>query len=177
MEALRALSLRSWGWIGDSLRMDDVDVAILNELQKDSRLSLAELGRRVGLTAAPVQRRLRSLERDGWVTAYVAIVSPARAGLQFEAFVEVELEAETPRLLAAFEDGVAGVSEVTECHRITGAAHYLLRVVARDARAFDDFYLSVLLTLPGVTRTTRRVSLSRVKYSTALPLSHLPRHT
>jgi Lrp/AsnC family transcriptional regulator, leucine-responsive regulatory protein len=154
----------------DCPRMDEVDLAILNELQEDGHLSLVELGQRVGLSAAPVQRRLRGLEREGWITAYVALVDPHRARLAFETFVEIEVEYESPPALLAFEDRVQELREVTECYRIAGDAHYLLKVVTRDATQFATFYLEHLLTLPGMARTKRRVSLSRVKHSTALPL-------
>jgi DNA-binding Lrp family transcriptional regulator len=150
--------------------MDEVDLAILNELQGNGQMSLVELGRRVGLTAAPVQRRLRSLERDGWIAAYVALLNPGRAHLDFETFVEVEVEAESQPALLAFEDRVQELREITECYRIAGDAHYLLKVVTRDALTFDAFYSEHLLALPGMTRTTRHVTLRRVKHTTALPL-------
>lgn len=155
--------------------MDEVDLGILRELQKDGRLSLAELGRCVGLSAAPVQRRLRSLERDGWISAYVALIEPAHVRRAFEVFVEVELSAETREALDAFEAGVRRLPEVTECHRITGRSHYLLKVVTRDGDAFNDVYSQELLALPGLLRTTTTVSMSRVKYTTALPLPRVVR--
>src|SRR4051794_15349223 len=105
--------------------MDELDLAILRELQDDGQLSLAELGRRVGLTAAPVQRRVRSLERDGWITRYVALLDPVRARRAFEVFVQVWLEVESRPLLLEFEDAVRELPEITECHRTTGDAHYL----------------------------------------------------
>jgi DNA-binding Lrp family transcriptional regulator len=150
--------------------MDEVDLAILNELQENGRLTLVELGRRVGLTAAPVQRRLHGLERDGWIAAYVALVNVRRAQLQFETFVEVEVEVESRVALLAFEVRIQQLREVTECYRIAGAAHYLLKVVTRDATTFDEFYSEHLLALPGMSRTSRRVTLKRVKHTTALPL-------
>jgi Lrp/AsnC family transcriptional regulator, leucine-responsive regulatory protein len=156
--------------------MDEVDLAILKELQDDGRLSLVELGRRVGLSAAPVQRRVRSLERDGWISGYVALVDPWLARRTFEVFVEVLLETESRAAFTAFEAGVRQLPEILECHRVSGSSQYLLKVVTRDAGSFDLFYSESLLALPGVLRTTRRVSLSRVKYTTALPLPRVTRH-
>ncbi len=154
--------------------MDDVDLAILRELQVDGHLSLVELGRRVGLTAAPVQRRLRSLEQDGWISRYVAIVDPRRARSAFEVFLEVELADESRQTLALFEESIGELPEVTECYRISGRMNYLLKVMTRDVEAFNSFYLERILALPGILRTTTQVSLSRVKYTTAIPL---PRST
>lgn len=150
--------------------MDHVDLAILRELQEDGRLSLGQLGQRVGLTSAPVQRRLRALERQGWITGYVALVDARRVHRTFEVFLEVLLEVESGRALQRFEDGVRDLPEVTECHRITGQYHYLVKVVTRDAEAFDRFYSERLLAVPGVLRTTRTVSFAKVKDTTALPL-------
>ncbi len=150
--------------------MDEVDLAILRELQEDGRLSLGELGQRVGLTAAPVQRRLRALEREGWITGYVGLVDARRARRTFEVFLEVLLEVESAQALQLFEAGVRDLPEVMECHRVTGSYHYLVKVVTRDAEAFDRFYVQRLLALPGVLRTTRHVSLAKVKDTTALPL-------
>ena len=155
--------------------MDEVDLAILSELQVDGRLSLADLGHRVGLTAAPVQRRLRALEREGWISRYVALVDPRLARRAFEVFLEVLLEAESGQAFQAFEDEVRGLPEITECHRVTGSSHYLLKVVSRDAESFDRFFTQRLLALPGVRRTTRQVSLAKVKDTTALPLPRLVR--
>jgi Lrp/AsnC family transcriptional regulator, leucine-responsive regulatory protein len=159
----------------DLRQMDDVDLAILRELQHDGRLSLAELGRRVGLTVAPVQRRLRTLERDGSITRYVALLDPRWVRCDFEAFVEVQLSVESAELLDQFEDMVHALPEVTECHRVTGDSHYLLKVVTRDGAAFDAFYSQHLLALPGMERMRQQVSLRRVKYTTALPVPHAAR--
>jgi len=151
-------------------RVDEVDLAILRELQEDGHLSLAELGRRVGLTAAPVQRRLRTLEQDGWISRYVALVDPRRARRDFEVFLEVELTDESLQTLVMFEEMVDRLPEVTECHRVSGRMNYLLKVMTRDVQSFNAFYLEQVLSLPGVSRTTTGVSLSRVKYTTAIPL-------
>lgn len=155
---------------GKNRRVDEVDLAILRELQEDGHLSLVELGRRVGLTAAPVQRRLRSLVQDGWISRYVALVDPRRARRAFEVFLEVELEDESRRTLASFEETVDRLAEVTECHRISGRMDYLLKVMTRDVEAFNSFYLEQILSLPGIARTVTHVSLSRVKFTTAIPL-------
>lgn len=158
-----------------SARMDEVDLAILSELQKDGRLSLSELGKRVRLTQAPVQRRLRSLEREGWITHYVALLDAGLVRRSFVAFVEVLLEVESEQSLQRFEQAIGDLPEVTECHRITGKYHYLVKTVTRDAAAFDRLHSKGLLSIPGVLRTTRRISFAKVKETTALPLPRMIR--
>lgn len=146
-------------------------MAILRELQEDGHLTLVELGRRVGLSAAPVQRRVRALERDGWISRYVALVDPRRARRTFEVFVEIELSEESGPLLAIFEEQVGRLPEIMECHRTSGRTHYLMKVVTYDVESFNTFYVEQILALPGIARTSTRVSMSRVKYTTALPLA------
>jgi Lrp/AsnC family leucine-responsive transcriptional regulator len=150
--------------------VDEVDLAILKELQVDGQLSLVELGRRVRLTAAPVQRRLRALERDGWITGYVALIDPVRARRDFEAFLEIELADQSRGTLTLFEERVQLLPEVTECHRMSGRPDYLLKVVTHDVKYFNLFYLDQVLSLPGILRSKTHISLSRIKYTTALPL-------
>jgi len=122
-----------------------------------------------------VQRRLRSLERDGWVTRYVALVDPQLAHRTFEVFLEVLLQTESGGAGQLFEDAVREIPDVVECHRVTGTSHYLLKVVTRDAASFDRLYSQRIVGLPGLLRTSRQVSLSRVKHTTALPLPMLLR--
>jgi len=172
--AARAWSLRLPPCTGKDRRVDALDMAILRELQEDGHLSLVELGQRVGLTAAPVQRRLRTLERDGWISRYVALVDPRRARRAFEVFLEVELGEQSRDALALFEEKIDQLPEITECHRISGRVNYLLKVVTRDVDSFNTFYLEHILSLPDVSRITTHISLSRVKYTTALPLARRP---
>lgn len=150
--------------------MDDIDLAILSELQANGRITLAALGRTVGLSEAPVQRRVRALERDGWIDRYVALVNATRAQRSCEVFLEVYLEAETARALGAFESGASALPEVVECHRVAGESRYLLKVVTRDLEAFNHLYVTELLLLPNVLRTRQFISLVQVKSTTALPL-------
>jgi Lrp/AsnC family transcriptional regulator len=100
----------------------------------------------------------------------VALVDPRRARRDFEVFLEVELADESLQTLVMFEEMVDRLPEVTECHRVSGRMNYLLKVMTRDVESFNTFYLEQVLSLPGVSRTTTQVSLSRVKYTTAIPL-------
>lgn len=150
--------------------MDELDLAILRELQEDGRMSLGQLGQRIGLTPAPVQRRVRALEREGWITRYAALLDAHLIRRTFVVFVEVLLKVESGQGLQSFEKAISELPEVTECHRITGKHHYLAKVVTRDAESFNRFYSEHLLALPGVLRTTRRISFAKVKETTALPL-------
>jgi DNA-binding Lrp family transcriptional regulator len=150
--------------------MDAIDLALLRAVQEDGRLTLMALGQRVGLTEAPVQRRLRALEAGGWIAAYVALVDGSLIGLDFEVFVEVQLAQETPGGLRDFEDQIEELEPVVECHRVSGDFQYLLKVVTADPPSFSAFHGERLLRLPGVLRTRQTVSLRRVKRTTRLPI-------
>jgi Lrp/AsnC family leucine-responsive transcriptional regulator len=150
--------------------MDEIDVELLRRLQEDGRQTLAALGRAVGLSEAPVQRRVRALEAAGIVRGYVALLDEHLVGVDFEVFVEIQLAAETPGGLREFEERVNALDEVVDCHRTTGDYQYLLRVMTADATSFASLYAEHLLRLPGVQRTRETMSLKRVKRRTQVPL-------
>lgn len=132
-------------------------------------MTLRAIGDRVGLSEAPVQRRLRTLERNGWIVGYVARVDPVLANRDFTVFLDVELDIESPVSREDVEVRLAGLPQVVEIHRTTGSSSYRLKVVTSGARAFDAVNLEIM-ALPGFRRATRHVSLARVKNTTALPL-------
>jgi len=115
--------------------VDQVNRALLDELQRDARLSLAELGRRVGLSAPAVAERLQRLEEDGVVRGYRALVDPKALGLALSAVVRIRPNARQLPKVAAL---ARRTPEVVECHRITGEDCYLLRVHLRDVEHLEE---------------------------------------
>ncbi|MFC0674317.1 Lrp/AsnC family transcriptional regulator [Brachybacterium hainanense] len=132
--------------------MDGIDRKILAELQVDGRLSVTELGARVGLTVSPTHRRVRDLETSGAITGYRAVVDPRALGLGFEALVFVTMTQEDRTTLLAFEEAVAAVPNVLQGQRLFGDPDYLLRVRTADLDAYARLEDDVLSTLPGVQR-------------------------
>jgi Lrp/AsnC family leucine-responsive transcriptional regulator len=116
---------RSNGRTADGTALDDTDLALLGEVQSDARLSLAELGRRVGLSAPAVAERLQRLERDGVIRGYRAELDPAALGYGLSAVIRVR---PAPRQLHKVADVARGAPEVVECHRITGEDCFLMKV-------------------------------------------------
>ena len=151
--------------------MDQVDRAILAELQADGRLTLTELADRVRLTPGPCHRRLRELERSGIITGYHAVVDPAAVGLGFEALVQITLERGDAGTVAAFEAAVAELPQVRHAERLFGDPDYLLRVVARDLDAYAALRDQKLATLPGVRRLTSTIVMKRIVENRPLPLT------
>lgn len=118
----------------------------------DGRLSVTELGARVGLTVSPAHRRVRDLEASGAITGYRAVVDPKVLGLGFEALVFVTMKQEDRATLLAFEEAAAAIPNVLQAQRLFGDPDYLLRVRTRDLDAYAQLEDDVLSTLPGVQR-------------------------
>jgi Lrp/AsnC family leucine-responsive transcriptional regulator len=116
--------------------LDRYDVAILAALQQDARLSNADLAARIGLSAAPTWRRVKWLEREGYITGYRADIDRRRIGLGVLAFVRVDAERNTGSATKLLEDAIRKLPEVTSCHYISGAGTFELQVMATDLEAF-----------------------------------------
>lgn len=153
--------------------LDKFDIAILNELQADGRLSNAELASRVGLSAAPCWRRVRALEQSGFITGYRAEINREKIGLGVLAFVRLDADRNTGDVLPALEDAIRTIPEVVSCHYISGTGTFELQVVSRDLNSFSQFARDVLINLPNVKDLHTSFSLGEVKASSALPLNHL----
>jgi DNA-binding Lrp family transcriptional regulator len=151
-------------------RLDKFDLAILRELQADGRLSNAELAARVGLSAAPCWRRVRSLEEAGFITGYRAILDRQKIGLGVLAFVRLDAERNSGEVTRALEDAIRRIPEIIACHYISGTGTFELQVVSRDLASFSAFARDVLLNLPNVKDVHTSFSLGEVKADGALPL-------
>ena len=153
--------------------IDKFDLAILQELQADGRLTNAELSLRVGLSAAPCWRRVRALEEAGYIKGYHAEIDRHKIGLGVLAFVRVDTERSSGEATRALEDAIRKLPEVIACHYISGTGTFELQVVSQDLDSFSRFALKHLLNLPNVKDLHTSFSLGEVKSSAALPLGHL----
>lgn len=153
--------------------LDKFDLAILHELQTDGRLSNAELATRVGLSAAPCWRRVKTLEESGLIKGYRAELDRHKIGLGVLAFVRLDADRNAGDVLRALEDALRVIPEVVSCHYISGTGTFELQVVSRDLNSFSQFARDVLINLPNVKDLHTSFSLGEIKASSALPLSHL----
>ena len=152
-------------------RIDKFDLAILQELQADARLTNAELAQRVGLSAAPCWRRVRALEASGFIKGYHAEIDRHKIGLGVLAFVRLDAQQNTGEKTREMEEAIRGIPEIVSCHYISGAGTFELQVVARDLDSFSQFARKVLINLPNVKDLHTSFSLGEVKASSALPLA------
>ncbi len=151
-------------------RLDAVDTRILDLIQEDASLSVAEIAERVGLSSSPCWRRIKRLEDDGVILRRVTILDRERLGLNFEVYCTVKLSLPTKDNLDVFEQSVKGWQEVVQCATVTGAADYELRIVTRDMHAFDGFLRDKILSLGLVSNIESRIVIRAVKNATAVPL-------
>jgi Lrp/AsnC family transcriptional regulator, leucine-responsive regulatory protein len=162
------------GLPANPMRLDRIDHAILDHLQREGRATSAEVAEAAGLSPSPAHRRQRLLEQSGIIRGYVALLDQDRVGLPVNVFVSVRLSAQTEDHLAQFEQAVAGLPEVMECYVMSGASDYLLRVVAPDLGAYEEFLRTRLTRIPGVRGVESAFALKRIVYRTNLPLPTSP---
>lgn len=152
-------------------RPDEIDSAILTLLQEQARISNVELAARVGLSAAPCLRRVQTLEEQGVIRKYVALLDPNAVDAGVTVFVQISLDLQVEGRLEAFERAIIPRPEVLECYLMTGDADYLVRVVVPNVAAYERFLKDSLTRVEGVAGIKSSFALREVKYSTSLPIS------
>ena len=154
----------------DTLALDGIDRRILTVLQKEGRISNADLSERVHLSPSACHRRVARLEASGYIAGYVALLDRRRIGRPVTVFVEITLSGQADDVLDAFEREVALIPEVLECHLMAGTADYLLKVSAEDSEDFARIHRRSLARLPGVAQMHSSFALRTVLQTTALPV-------
>jgi len=143
--------------------LDRLDWAILDELQKDARITITALATKVGLSKTPCQNRVRRLEREGYILGYTTLLDHHKVGKQHVAFVQVSLSDTRTRALEAFNDAVRAIPEVEQCHMIAANFDYLLKVRTADMTAYRAVLGEKINQLPHVNQTSTFVVMEDVK--------------
>jgi Lrp/AsnC family leucine-responsive transcriptional regulator len=151
-------------------KLDAIDRAILGELQREGRLSNLELAQRVHLSPSACLRRVKTLEDNGVIAQYVALVNPRAVGKHGVSFTIINLESVGATQIEAFEQAVRDQPEVLDCFYVAGSNDYLIRFTYRDAEDLERFHSEVLMRLPGIARSNSLLVLRTVKKTTALPV-------
>ena len=152
------------------LELDETDRRILRAVQKDARLTNAQLSERVNLSPSACHRRVQAMEKAGYIRDYVALLDPRKLDRPTTVFVEITLSGQADEVLDAFEREVAKIPDVLECHLMAGTADYLLKVVAFDTEHFAQIHRRHLARLPGVAQMQSSFALRTVFKTTALPV-------
>ena len=152
--------------------MDRYDKQILQELQREGRLSNQDLADRIGLSPSPCLRRVRQLEEEGVIGQYVALVSAEKLGLKMNALIHISMDKHTPERFANFEEKVKSYAEVQSCYLITGqSADYILKVLVEDMDHFQAFLLGKLTRIEGVSGVHSSFIMRKVVDNTSVPIA------
>jgi len=150
--------------------IDETDVRILDLLQDNADLSVAEIAELCGLTASPCWRRIKRLEEMNIIKSRVTVLDAESLGLGFEVYAGVKLNIPSRENLEAFEAHLDHWPEVVSCSTVTGREDYVLRIRTTDMHAYDDFLRDQLLASDLVSSVESRIVIRSIKNTTALPL-------
>jgi len=151
--------------------LDAIDRNILNALQDNGRLSNVELANKVGLSPSACLRRVQALEGQGFISGYAARLAPKKLGLGVTAFIQVQFAQNEDTNTDSFKQAMANMENVLACYAVNGSFDYLLKVVATDLEAYEEFVMRKLLKTPGVKEVRSAFVLESVKDTVSLPLS------
>src|SRR6204780_1172544 len=153
--------------------LDTIDSRIVAALQSDGRLSNVELADRIGLSPSPCLRRVKRLERDGYIEGYRPALRRDRIGLGFSVFVGVKIDGHTNERALQFEKAIVAMPEIIACHLVSGEADYFIEVVVADLGEYQRFLVGKLLNLPIVREVRSNIAIQTLKAGAPLPLQHL----
>lgn len=150
--------------------LDELDVAILRELQEEGRLTNVELARRINLSPPATHARIKRLDEQGLIRRYVALLDPEKMGFDMMCFISISLQLHQTEELEAFKERISRIPEVLECFHVTGEFDYLLKVVVRNRQELQNLVVERITPMVGVARIYTSLVLTEVKSTTTLPL-------
>lgn len=156
-------------FMGLSMALDKLDRKILQLLQKDATMPVAEIGRKVGLSTTPCWRRIQKMEEEGIIKRRVAVLDPEKVNAGVTVFVAVKTNEHNDAWLRKFAAVVEDFTEVVEFYRMSGDVDYLLRVVVPSIQAYDVFYKKLIGKI-ALSDVSSSFAMEQIKYTTALPL-------
>ena len=154
-------------------KLDTIDLKILDELQRDGRLSNVALARRVGLSPTPCAERVRALEAAGIIAGYSARLDAQRLDLGLLVFIEIAIDRTSQDAFDQFAGAMTRIPQVQECYMVAGGFDYLVKVRVPDMAAYRAFLGEVLSKVTGIRETHTYAVMERVKESAAVDLSHM----
>ncbi|AYF35794.1 transcriptional regulator [Vreelandella alkaliphila] len=152
--------------------MDRFDLKILEQLQRDDSLSIAQLAEGVGLSVTPCWRRIQKLEKDGIIEKRIAVLNPEKLDLSLTVFVMVKTDKHNQAWLDTFQETVKNFPEIVEVNRLAGEYDYLLKVITRNNQSYDAFYKRLIAKIE-LSNVTSCFSMEQVKKTIELPLGDL----
>ncbi len=150
--------------------LDEVDLQILALLQRDGRITNADLAKAVSLSPPSVLQRVRALEKAGLIRGYHALLDPERLGLKITALVQITLALHQDMAIERFRRAVQDIPDILECHHVSGDFDFLLKVVVRDMKAYEAFVREKLSRIKGVGQIRTSFVMGTPKLTTEIPL-------
>lgn len=149
-------------------KLDRIDRRILDELQKNARISYVDLGTRVGLSTSPCIERVRRLETDGYIAGYTTILNPDLMDAGLMVYVEIKLEYDSKQIFEQFKQAALRIPYLLECHLLSGDFDYLMKIRVADMSEYRLLLGDILRDLPGVRDTRTYMVMEVIKESTRL---------
>jgi Lrp/AsnC family transcriptional regulator len=152
------------------IELNSKDIAILRLLQQDASLTSTAIAERLNLSQSPCWRRINHIEQQGVITRRVALLDRNKLGMEVVVFATVNLSGHGREQLEQFERDIALFAEVVECYTMTGAWDYMLKIITRDVRHYEQFIREHLLTMPLIREMHSHIAVTEIKNTTELPL-------
>jgi DNA-binding Lrp family transcriptional regulator len=151
-------------------QLDEIDIQLLNLLQKDGRITNADLAKAVGLSAPSVLQRVRALEQSGIIRQYVTLLDPEKLGRKLTAFINVSLTLHESQPIERFRKAVFDIPEVVEVYNITGDYDFIIKVQARDMRHYESILRDKITKIRGIGKLNTSFVLGTTKQTLEIPL-------
>ena len=152
--------------------LDEMDIKILEILQNDCTLPVAEIGKAVGLSTTPCWRRIQKLEEEGVIKRRVAVLDAQKINVRVNVFVSIRTNSHSLEWLRRFSEVIQEFPEVVEFYRMSGDVDYLLRVVVPDIAAYDAFYKRLIAKIE-IRDVSSAFAMEQIKYTTEMPLDYM----
>ena len=154
-----------------SIKLDQIDRKILNILQKNAKITNAQLSKEIGLSPAPTLERVKKLEQTGIIRSYHTQLDPTKIGLGVSTFVHVSLKGHNKQNINIFLEAINQIDEIIECHHITGSGDFILKVIAKDISSYQTLMLEKVSEISVVDNMQSMVILSTLKDSKCMPVA------
>ncbi len=150
--------------------LDEVDVQLLSLLQQDGRITNADLAKRVGLSPPSVLQRVRVLEKAGLIKGYFGLLDPDKLGLRITALAMISLSLHQEQPIERFRRSINEIPEVLECYHVSGEFDFLLKIVVKDIRSYEQLIRERLSKIKGIQQIKTSFVLATTKHTTQIPL-------
>jgi len=149
-------------------KLDEFDKAILNNIQKDCRISNKKLGEIIGLTETPVQIRIQNMIKAGYIRGFHAIVDPNAVGYELIAYVHVKLQDHSENNLSNYTTEAMKMEEVIEFYHVSGSIDFIMRIAVKNMREWKSIFNNRLVKMPGIPHYETSFVVNEVRCETAM---------